>query len=137
MLANMVTSLFDKERIVTTDAKAKEARRTAERLITKAKKGYQAYQEHQSLKDAGKEVESKQMQAVALGHWRQASRVVRKTKTLKKLFDEIAPNKPEPQQVAQRIRLGWPAFGAAISLDLLARATRCGSEWRYCTGIEC
>jgi large subunit ribosomal protein L17 len=91
MLANMVTSLFDKERITTTDAKAKEARRTAERLITKAKKGYQAYQEHRSLKDAGKEAEAKQMQAVALGHWRQASRVVRKRATLKKLFDEIAP----------------------------------------------
>lgn len=91
MLANMVTSLFDKERIITTDAKAKEARRAADRLITKAKKGYQAYQEHKSLEGAGKAVEAKQMQAVALGHWRQAGRVVRSQKTLKKLFDEIAP----------------------------------------------
>ena len=91
MLANMVTSLFDKERIKTTDAKAKEARRQAERLITRAKKGYSAYQEHQSLKDAGKEAEAKQMQAVALAHWRQAGRVVRKQSVLKKLFDVIAP----------------------------------------------
>jgi large subunit ribosomal protein L17 len=91
MLANMVTSLFDKERIQTTDAKAKEARRQAERLITRAKKGYAAYQEHQSLKEAGKEVESKQMQAVALAHWRVASRIVRDGAVLKKLFDEIAP----------------------------------------------
>jgi len=33
MLNNMVTSLFASERITTTDAKAKEARRLAERLI--------------------------------------------------------------------------------------------------------
>lgn len=91
MLNNMVTSLFDKERIKTTDAKAKEARRQAERLITRAKKGYSAYQEHQSLKEAGKESEAKQMQAVALAHWRQAGRVVRKQSVLKKLFDVIAP----------------------------------------------
>ena len=91
MLANMVTSLFDKEKIKTTDPKAKEARRQAERLITRAKKGYIAYQEHQTLKDAGKEAESKQMQAVALAHWRVASRVVRKRSVLKKLFDTIAP----------------------------------------------
>jgi large subunit ribosomal protein L17 len=91
MLSNMVTSLFDKERIRTTDAKAKEARRHAERLITRAKKGYSAYQEHQSLKSAGKEAEARQMQAVALAHWRQAGRVVRKQSVLKKLFDVIAP----------------------------------------------
>jgi large subunit ribosomal protein L17 len=91
MLANMVTSLFDKERITTTDAKAKEARRAAERLITRAKKGYTAYQEHQTLKEAGKEAEAKQMQAVALAHWRQAGRVVKKQAVLKKLFDVIAP----------------------------------------------
>lgn len=91
MLSNMVMSLFEQERISTTDAKAKEARRAAERLITRAKKGYAAYQEHQSLKESGKEAEAKQMAAVALGHWRQASRVVRKKKVLKKLFDEIAP----------------------------------------------
>lgn len=91
MLANMVTSLFDKERITTTDAKAKEARRSAERLITRAKKGYAAYQEHLQLKEKGQEAESKHMQAVALAHWRQASRVVRKRSVLKKLFDVIAP----------------------------------------------
>lgn len=92
MLANMVTSLFAKERIVTTDAKAKEARRQAERLITRAKKGYQAYKEHQTLKESGKEAEAKQMQAVALAHWRQVSRTIRDKAVLKKLFDELAPH---------------------------------------------
>jgi len=39
MLRNMVTSLLDQERIVTTVAKAKEARRVAEQMITLGKKG--------------------------------------------------------------------------------------------------
>ncbi len=39
MLKNMVTSLLTKERVVTTVAKAKEARRLAEKLITLGKKG--------------------------------------------------------------------------------------------------
>ena len=39
MLRNMVTSLLDHERIQTTDAKAKELRRVAERMITLGKRG--------------------------------------------------------------------------------------------------
>jgi len=78
MLNNMVTSLFRSERISTTDAKAKEARRLAERLITRAKKGYSAHQDGN--------------QAVALAHWRQAARYVKNTDVLRKLFEEIAPH---------------------------------------------
>jgi large subunit ribosomal protein L17 len=39
MLRNMVTSLFRHERVVTTEAKAKELRPVAERLITLARRG--------------------------------------------------------------------------------------------------
>ncbi len=39
MVRNMVTSLLDHERIVTTVAKAKEVRRVAEKMITLAKRG--------------------------------------------------------------------------------------------------
>ncbi len=78
MLSNMVTSLFLSERITTTDAKAKEARRLAERLITRAKKGYQAKQDGRA--------------AEALAHWRQAARYVRDTAVLRKLFEQIAPH---------------------------------------------
>ena len=107
MLANMVTSLFDKERIQTTAPKAKEARRAAERLITRAKKGYAAYKEYESLRDAGKEAEAKQMQANALAHWRVAGRVIRKTSVLRKLFDEIAPHYMEREGGYTRIlRMG-------------------------------
>lgn len=81
MLRNMVTSLFASERITTTDAKAKEARRLAERLITRAKKGHAAQQSGDS--------------AAALAHWRGVARYVRKTSVLRKLFDEIAPHYSE------------------------------------------
>ncbi len=39
LMSNLVTSLFRYERIQTTDAKAKELRRVAEKLITLGKKG--------------------------------------------------------------------------------------------------
>jgi large subunit ribosomal protein L17 len=39
MLRNLVTSLFDNESVRTTEAKAKEARRVAERMVTFAKRG--------------------------------------------------------------------------------------------------
>ncbi len=39
MLANMATSLFQHDRVVTTQAKAKELRPYAERLITLARRG--------------------------------------------------------------------------------------------------
>lgn len=39
MLRNMITSLFEHERIVTTVPKAKEARRVADKMITLAKRG--------------------------------------------------------------------------------------------------
>jgi len=91
LMRSMVTSLFQAERIQTTGPKAKEARRVAEQLITRAKKGYRAHQEGVSLKGSGKENEAKRMEAVALAHWRQAGRFVRRTDVLRKLFDELAP----------------------------------------------
>ena len=39
MLRNLVTSLFDNESVRTTEAKAKEARRVAERMVSFAKRG--------------------------------------------------------------------------------------------------
>ncbi|HET6347571.1 MAG TPA: 50S ribosomal protein L17 [Candidatus Krumholzibacteria bacterium] len=77
LMRSMVTSLFDAERITTTAPKAKEARRVAERLITRAKKGHQAHAAGQT--------------SVALSHWRGAGRVVRNTDVLRKLFDQLAP----------------------------------------------
>ncbi len=129
MLNNMVTSLFDKERIQTTDPKAKEARRQAEQLITRAKKGFAAHKEHLALKDAGKEAESKAMQAVALAHWRQAGRVVRNRVVLKKLFDEIAPHYMERHGGYTRIiKIGYRLGDNARTVLLELVDTKVTSE---------
>jgi large subunit ribosomal protein L17 len=62
---NMVTSLLDHERIETTDAKAKEVRRLAERMITLGKRG-------------------------TLHARRRALRVIRRREITAKVFDDLA-----------------------------------------------
>jgi len=120
LMRSMVTSLFQSERITTTAPKAKEARRIAERLITRAKKGYRAHQEGASLKSSGKEAEAKQMESVALSHWRQAGRFVRNTDVLRKLFDTLAPLYLERNGGYTRIiRLDTVRVGDAARLVLL------------------
>lgn len=75
MFANMVTSLFDKERIITTKQKAKELKRISERLITRAKRNLAA-----TGADEGSKLHNKRM----------VMRVVRDRDVVKKLFDDIA-----------------------------------------------
>ncbi len=65
MYRNMVTSLLDHERIETTDAKAKEVRRIAERMITLGKKG-------------------------GLHNRRRALRIIREREVAAKVFDDLA-----------------------------------------------
>jgi large subunit ribosomal protein L17 len=66
MLRNMVTSLFNHERIETTAEKAKEARRVAERMITFARRGDLSARRH-------------------------VAKTVQNPTVLRKLFDELAP----------------------------------------------
>lgn len=68
VLRNMVTSLFDHGKIQTTDARAKELRPMAEKLITLAKKSPDG-----------------------LAARRLAMRLLRSKDTMRKLFGEIAP----------------------------------------------
>ncbi len=70
MLANVTMALFEHTSIKTTASKAKEARRTAERLITFAKRG-------------------------DLHARRRVARTVNDKLLVKKLFDEIAPKYAE------------------------------------------
>ncbi|RME37864.1 MAG: 50S ribosomal protein L17 [Deltaproteobacteria bacterium] len=70
MLRNMVTSLFEHEKITTTDARAKELRKLAEKMITLGKKG-------------------------TLHARRQALEVIRDKKVVAKLFERIAPRYQE------------------------------------------
>lgn len=120
MMRSMVTSLFQTERITTTAPKAKEARRVAERLITRAKKGYRAHQEGMSLRSSGKDEEAQRLEAVALNHWRQAGRFVRTPDVLRKLFDNIAPHFLERNGGYTRIiRLDGSRVGDNARLVLL------------------
>ncbi len=66
MMRNMVTSLLDAEKITTTDARAKELRKLAEKMITLGKKG-------------------------DLHARRQALSVVQDKKVVAKLFERLAP----------------------------------------------
>lgn len=66
MLRNMVTSFLEHEKIITTEAKAKELRRVAEKMITYGKENN-------------------------LSARREVMRVVRSEDVMRKLFETIAP----------------------------------------------
>ena len=93
MLRNLVTSLLEHERVKTTDAKAKEVRPLAERLISLAKRG-------------------------DLHARRQALSVVRKPELVKKLFETLSPRYQSRTGGYLRIvKVGFrPGDGAPVSL---------------------
>ena len=93
MMRNMVTSLFDHEKITTTDARAKELRKVAEKLITMAKRG---------------DLHSRRM----------TLEVVRDKQVVAKLFETIAPRyEKRPGGYTRIIKLGHRAGdNAALSV---------------------
>lgn len=106
MLANMVTSLFERERIETTIPKAKEARSLAERIITVARRG-----------NAAATAGAKEKQLAAR---RYVARIVKDPVVLRKLFDEIAPRFVErPGGYTRILRLGRSRVGDSADLALL------------------
>jgi len=89
LFRNMVTSLLDHEQIRTTDAKAKELRGVAERMITLGKKG-------------------------TLHARRRALRTIRSKEVTSKVFDELAARYRErPGGYTRVIRLGQRPGDAA------------------------
>jgi len=82
MLRNMVTSLFDHEKITTTDARAKELRKVVDRMITLGKRG-------------------------DLHARRQVLSVIRDQMIVAKLFDQIGPRyKDRPGGYTRIIKIG-------------------------------
>lgn len=82
MLRNMVTSLFEHEKITTTDARAKELRKVVDRMITLGKRG-------------------------DLHARRQVLSVIRDQKVVAKLFDQIGPRfKDRPGGYTRIIKVG-------------------------------
>jgi large subunit ribosomal protein L17 len=84
LFSNLVAALFYSERIRTTDAKAKETRRLAERTITWARRVGDVL-----VKKADKRSEDESARVVHAV--RMARRVVRDRGAVVKLFDELAP----------------------------------------------
>jgi large subunit ribosomal protein L17 len=94
MYRNMVTSLLDHERIQTTDAKAKEVRRLAERMITLGKRG-------------------------SLHARRRALSVIRSREVTAKVFDELAERfRSRPGGYTRVVKLG-PRRGDAAALSVV------------------
>ncbi len=81
LLSNLASELFEHKRIVTTLAKAKALRPFAERLITKAKKGY--IRERDGLLPEGHKVD--------LTARRYVARFIRRKAVVQELFESIAP----------------------------------------------
>lgn len=94
MLRNMVTSLFEHERIVTTVPKAKEARRIADKMITLAKRG-------------------------DLHARRQAAAYIQSREVVSKLFDAISTQFAERQGGYTRIIQTGTRAGDAAPMAIL------------------
>ncbi len=94
MLRNMVTSLLEHERIVTTVPKAKEARRLAEQMITLGKRG-------------------------DLHARRQALAYIRSKSVVAKLFDELSSQYAERQGGYTRIVRTGSRTGDAAPMAIL------------------
>jgi large subunit ribosomal protein L17 len=89
LLRNMVTSLLEHEQVKTTDAKAKELRGVAERMITLGKRG-------------------------TLHARRQALETIRSKEVASKVFDELAQRYSErPGGYTRVIKVGQRAGDAA------------------------
>lgn len=94
MLRNMITSLFEHERIVTTVPKAKEARRVADKMITLAKRG-------------------------DLHARRQAYSYIRSKDVVAKLFDDIGSQYSDRQGGYTRIIRTGTRLGDAAPMAIL------------------
>ncbi|TAL39209.1 MAG: 50S ribosomal protein L17 [Spirochaetes bacterium] len=75
MFSNMVTSLLQEERIVTTKQKGRELKKISEKLITRAKNNLSLAEA-----EAGKKLHNKRM----------VMRIVKNRDVVKKLFEDIA-----------------------------------------------
>jgi large subunit ribosomal protein L17 len=99
LFRNLVTALLEHERIRTTEAKAKEIRRFAERMITLGKRG-------------------------TLPARRRALAFIQKRAVVKRLFDEVAPRfKDRPGGYTRVIKIGV-RHGDAASMAVIELTTR-------------
>jgi len=75
MMANILTSLFEHERVITTRRKGKELKKVSDRLITRAKMNLEMPE------DGDKQLHNKRI----------AMKMIKNRNIIKKLFEDIAP----------------------------------------------
>ena len=112
MLRNLVTSLLEHEKVKTTDAKAKELRPLAEKMIGLGKRG-------------------------DLHARRQVSAIVRKAEVVQKLFETLSPRYQTRNGGYVRIvKLGFrPGDGAPVSIvELISEGKETKTLRRHKTG---
>lgn len=116
---NMVADLFTHEKIVTTEAKARMLRPTAEKIITIAKRGIA-----RSAEDASAGVHARRLVAARINNGRRAENEEGRTEevdVVKKLFDEIAPRyKDRPGGYTRIVKLNHrPGDNARMAVLML------------------
>jgi large subunit ribosomal protein L17 len=109
MFNNMVTSLFDHERIVTTKQKGKELKKISEKLITKAKNNLDYSEEQEEKK---------------LHNKREVLKVLKNRDVLKKLFEDIAPRFKERKGGYTRMYLLGQRQGDAAEMAIVELVER-------------
>jgi large subunit ribosomal protein L17 len=118
LLRNLITSLFIHERIETTVAKAKEARRMGERMITFAKRGDVAARRHVARFVHGDDVVRKLFDTVAPwyaernGGYTRIVRVGRRLGKSPELRDKLRKEKEEAEKAARATTKGKAAKAA-------------------------
>ncbi|MBE9894034.1 50S ribosomal protein L17 [Enterococcus casseliflavus] len=108
MLRDLTTDLFINERIVTTEARAKEVRSTAEKMITLGKRG-DLHARRQAASFVRNEVASV----------REENEEVVIESALQKLFNDIAPRYTDRQGGYTRILKTEPRRGDAAPMVIL------------------
>jgi len=99
LFRNLVTSLFEHEQVHTTDAKAKELRGIADRMVTLAKRG-------------------------TLHARRRALSFIRKRSVVAKLFDEVAPRfRERPGGYTRVVKIGH-RHGDAAPMSIIELTDR-------------
>ena len=112
MFRNMVTSLMKHERITTTEAKAKELRRFADKTISKSIRV-------QEIAEKPREERTPREQAQLVHAMRMAGRMVRDRDVLGKLFNELAPKlKTRPGGYTRIVKMA-PRVGDAAPMAMI------------------
>lgn len=108
MVANLACSLIEHGRVVTSPQKAKAARQLVEKMITLGKNG-------------------------SVGARRQALRRLRQKRTVKRLFDKIAPMFAKPSPLA---RNGGYTRILRLPRTIRLSANETYSQWRRAYGLR-